>query len=399
MIEIVSLEEEITDERLQNLSSGDVYVTSLDMISSLLSMKRLPLKNHTTAIRNILEFLRYSDLKMEETGDTLLELHRDTLNRFFNMNQRVKYMEILREKRVLTRVPHPDGSFYQPGKESSLYRFHNEYVFAELCLVIIPRKRYPVHNITSVPKGFQRALRDSTFNYTMAIRDEITHCGTEKDRLRKRINRLLLTLDDRSAHISPNTGRIFHSFSSVSRVSRKHMHVEGNPYHSLDVTNCQPILLCALLRKNELSIDERYLSDCEEGILYERFIGITGKFSVRSNGHYVRKEMTLDRDNVKLQLYRSVYFSLDEKNPVNIRFRELYPVTYESLSSLVGEGTSAVLLQSMESSIFNPLRPKKSTHYFTLFDSIYFTEESDRETLTSDILYRFSQLGVKARVK
>lgn len=78
---------------------------------------------------------------------------------------------------------------------------------------------------------------------------------------------------------------------------------------------------------------------------------------------------------------------------------QLYPLTYNSIEILhAGGKTMASILQNLEASIFNNIAPKKSKYYFTLFDTIYFTDDVDRGDLIRQIEDKFASYGIKPQV-
>jgi hypothetical protein len=402
MIEIIPLEQAISQDSMRDFSEKDVFVTSLDLISNLLTRK-LPLKDNNKSIKNILEFLQFADRQMNEAKDTLLSLHSDTLISFFSRDTYKNYLDILKECRVMTRVPHDNNTFYTPGKASSLYRFYNEYCFAELAIVIIHSNKQTISIETRVHKKFSNAIKNSKVDYYKAIQAEIEYCKEKnKDRnnlLRSRLSRLFSSHSNRFVKKGTNVNRIFHSFSNLSKVSRQFLEVENMSYNSLDIVNCQPMLLCYYLKQNNLQYDENYIKDCESGIFYEKFVGLEGYFTYKSNSKYYKEYSILDRENVKKQLYKSIFFMFDKCNPINKEFAKLYPITYKTLDEISGVQSMATILQNLEASIFNDLVPKKSKYFFTLFDEIYYTDETDKEELKKKIISKFNLLSLNVKIK
>ena len=129
-------------------------------------------------------------------------------------------------------------------------------------------------------------------------------------------------------------------------------------------------------------MDGNYVSDCEAGGVYERFIA-----TERS------------RESVKVELYKAIYFDFKQKKPIADEFMKLYPLTYQSLQALNAEAdTLASKLQNIEASIFNALRPVKSKYYFTLFDTIYFTDSKEGSGLVDQITERFGEFRIVPKV-
>jgi ABC-type Zn2+ transport system substrate-binding protein/surface adhesin len=131
-----------------------------------------------------------------------------------------------------------------------------------------------------------------------------------------------------------------------------------------------------------MSIDANYIADCQAGQVYEQFI---------------TKEH--DRDTVKVELYKAIYFDFKQKKLISNDFMKLYPLTYKSLQILDEDIiTLASKLQNIEASIFNQLKPVKSKYYFTLFDAIYYSDSRDIACLTKQIMELFSRYELVPKI-
>lgn len=397
-IQIVPLDEDQI-RKLSSLELKDTYVTSVNLVASLLSIN-LPLKNQRIALKNILEFLDYAQNTIE--NNTTITISRDRLNRYFNGNSREQYLKILKDLNVMTRVPYEDGKFYEIGKRSCQYRFHNSFIEDENCLVIIDNtsNTNKINSEIKVHAKFKKAIQKTAIDLKSALLAEIEHCKDKNNSiLRKRLNRLFATNGDRFIKKGNKVSRIYHSFSNISKVSRQFQSIEGMKYNDIDIVNCQPMILCYYLLKNGLELDQQYITDTESGLFYENFIGIEGNFSINKNGFWNSEYLTLTRDDAKVQLYRSIFFNFNKSNPVNKRFSELYPTTYKSLENVANENTMASILQNIEAEIFNDLIPTASKYFYTLFDAIYFTSAIDTEALKNQILNKFGKLGLIPTLK
>jgi len=142
-------------------------------------------------------------------------------------------------------------------------------------------------------------------------------------------------------------------------------------------------MLISYLSKEGFDYDDNYKKDCENGSFYDNFI-----------------TKDISRDDVKVQLYKSIFFSFNKNLVINKKFKELYPITWMSLSKIKDSNISlASRLQNLESELFNNLIPKKSKEYFTLFDAIYFNNINDIVTLNKNIHNFFNNLGVNVTTK
>lgn len=382
MIEVIDLQlNDIFDKeiisKINITDDKNYFITSTDLISKLLSIE-LPIKNTRLSIINILSFLNYFDTVCDTNN--ISKVSSTILIEYFTRDKYKEYIELLDSNNILTTIPYEDGSFYQPKVKSKRFRLHNSYNRSELCLVVIDSNKLPEYNIEEdvVDLRFENTIKNIDFNYDAAIQDEIRNYkenNLDKDILRKRISRLLSLKVRRYINKGHNVDRIYHSLSNISKISRKHTTIKFN---NIDVKNCQPLLLYGFLKQNGMMIDDNYKKDCEEGIVYENFIG------------------ELDRDKTKVEMYKSIYFGFDKKNVYNKKFKELYPNTWSSLEILSKEEkTIASLLQTFEASLFNNLTPTKSKNYFTIFDAIYFDNLVDASKLVKDIRDFFLKLDMK----
>jgi len=346
-------------------------------------MRELPISNTRLALKNILDFLTYLDIMIKEKDSTLLQIPSSVFIHYFSDRKYKQYVDILKELEVISDVPYNDGSFY--NKEKGIckqYRVFNNYMNEDdLCIVVLKEDRAKFEFINEIEDLDKRAidtLKNTEVNVKEAIAAEIQHCYDNElstYTLRNRISRILYTKRKRYIKKGKSVDRIYHSFTNLSKVARKHLNVK---FYDIDIKNCQPLLLVAFLSKNELSFDQDYKNDCESGLFYERFVGIND----------------WDRDQVKTQLYKSIFFGFNRRSKINKRFKELYPSTWSSLDTQVN-GTLASKLQNLEAELFNNLTPIKSKKYFTLFDAIYFDNINDISKLNTEILNFFNKYDIK----
>ncbi len=378
MYEIITLNHENLSVIKTIADKHNIFVCGTNTFNALYNYEKYPLKNRKLAIRNMLVFLQYVDTLLTDKSTITISAHkiRDV---FTGAKYRV-YIDILAELEIITRVPYADGKFYDYGetKRYCQYRIHNRYILDKVCLVIAPKDR-PTKLISDkkYPAKFEKTIRDTKCNYSEAIKDEFYNyvlTGMPENKLRIRLSRLFALSNDRYIKQGEKVDRVYHSFSNLSKISRKHLHIDNKGFHDIDIKNCQPLLLCYLLRQLNMSVDDNYILDCENGNVYERFI---------------TKER--DRDNVKTELYSAIYFDFKAKEPIADEFKNTYPATYQSLQILDCDPvTLASKLQNIEASVFNGLKPKKSKYYFTLFDAIYFSDSGDIQDLVKQLQDSFA---------
>lgn len=375
------------------------FIVNIYIIKQLANIE-LPI-NRKLATINILNFLHYIDGEIQDNrGKTTIIISQKTLLSFFS-DHVVKYMQILKDLNIISNVPHADGSFYTAPHLSTkdkpaipkLYRVHNSYLTnKELGILILEplRTSHAVKNeVNKLDKRYINTINKLELDILAAIQAEVDYYQAGKstfNKLKCRISRIFYTKRKRFIKTGTKVDRIYHSFSNVSRVSREHLNIK---LHNIDVINCQPLILVAYLKKNNLLCDENYQKDCEDGIFYEKFDGI--------DGLQVKNEQ---RKDIKVMVYRKIFFGFDVKSNFNIKFNELYPLVWDELSKIKKNKISlAAQLQNMEASIFNFIIPVNSKYYFTLFDAIYFDSELDAELIDAVIKGLFSDLGVSVETE
>jgi hypothetical protein len=372
-----------------------VYINNLDIIAKLATME-LPIANRRIALRNIFDFLTYIDTRIEQTENTIIPISSRIIEDYFSRNTYKKYMDILSNLDIITKVSYKDGTFYKKGSLCLQYRVHNAYLHNEDLAIISLEDDRSKENFTNEVEGldkrFENTIKKLEINIPLAIEAEIKHFR-EKSlsiyALRNRISRIFYTKRKRFIKKGKKVNRIYHSFTNLTKVSRKFFNVN---LYDIDIVNCQPLLLVALLEKNGFKYDKSYKIDCEAGCFYERFMDINKPDDISSyewrNG------------NTKPALYKSIFFGFNKASKHNKRFLELYPETWNSLKIISEEcNPLASQLQNLESDLFNNLIPKKSKYYFTLFDAIYFDNILDRFSLEKEIKDYFQRYGINVAIK
>jgi hypothetical protein len=371
-----------------------IYINNLDLIAKLLTIE-LPIANTKLALRNILDFLTYVDNKISEKSSTIIPISSEILISYFSRDKYKKYMNILNELNVITKVPYEDGTFYKPKSLYLQYRTHNEYLNDEdLAIIILEDDRTKEtfsNEVEDLDNRYINTIKKLEINIPAAIDAEIKNFfdkGLSINSLRTRISRIFYTKRKRFIKKGIKVDRIYHSFTNLSRVSRKHF---NTPMNDIDIVNCQPLLLVALLNRNGFISDKGYQLDCESGCFYERFIDINKPIDISDDEW---------RIITKQKLYKSVFFGFDTRGKYNKRFKELYPNTWSSLEIISKNCTSlASQLQNLESELFNNIIPKKSKYYFTLFDAIYFDNILDRYELEKTIKNYFKSFNINVSIK
>lgn len=389
MIEVLPFNKTLFDSF--NLDKAEItkycYINNIDLISKLLTIQ-LPIANTRIALRNIFDFLTYVDNELNKSKTTVIPISSKVLEEFFSRNLYKQYMNIFHDLGVITAVSYEDGSFYKPGQLYTQYRVHNNYLNDEdLAIIILDNDRSKeefINEVEGLDERYIKTIKTIDINIKEAVYDEIKHYkdnNLSTYTLRNRISRLFYTRRRRYIKKGKNVDRIYHSFTNVSKVSRKHINMK---LFNIDIKNCQPLLLVYLLKSSNMILDDEYQFDCENGLFYEKFIGVRN----------------YDRDQVKVALYKNIFFGFNKSNEINKKFNELYPNTWLSLNEINKKDVSlASQLQNIESELFNNLIPNKSKHYFTLFDAIYFDDMRDIRPISKSINDFFNKLNISVKTE
>jgi hypothetical protein len=173
-------------------------------------------------------------------------------------------------------------------------------------------------------------------------------------------------------------GRFYNSTTNLSYTSLPFMQLKRRNIKEVDVKNCQPLLLCALI-KNEL-----YKKDVEAGIFYDR----------------VAEKLNKTRDEFKVLSYKYIFFSSKnlKSGAIYDAINELYPGFIEEMNELRSKMNVARELQKVESNIF----VKNISNYdfkMVLRHDAVFVFEEDFDLVKQLVIDEFKKLGLKASIK
>ncbi len=422
--------------RKVDILTNFVYVVPLDYLTKLVAVDR-PIKNERIFLENILNFLSWVEAQVKKNPDRkkYIIIHTDIWIKYFNRDNYKKYQKILKDCGIMKQVPqHKNniktktvngktikGIYYLPGQYASRFKIEEDYITTnELSLLILPdKKRFKrtfKNEIKDLPPTFVETIRDIELDVPRAVIEEVKHCldaGSTMNSLRARLNNIFRTTRHRFIKMGQNSGRIYHSFSNLGKPSRKCF--KKVHFYDIDVVNSQPSILAAFLKKEKLPVDAKYVEDVENAIIYERFYDLFAYLNLK------KEDL---RKMVKVNMYSGILFGFKKtknysedfknNNPckyevrrrpelVNTRFKELYPMTWESLKKIHKEkkknGSLAVKLQQVEAFFFNLTIPEYSTYYFTLFDGIYFNNLKDKMGMVNKLKEFFFDYGVAIKIK
>lgn len=255
-------------------------------------------------------------------------------------------------------------------------------------------------------ENFINTLLNTTILATEAIYAEYKYCietGRDYKKFLSRVNTILSFTRSRSAGKGENVNRVYSSFTNLSRISRKFLVYDDNPFYEVDIKNCQPLLLICILAEMDFDIDENYIEDVTTGRFYEALmqraveLKVTKqvKYSKNEAGNSVEQKILANRDDVKVLVYSDILFCTKLKDTAIVKiFKSLYPKVYRALKeiteqlSLTGEKLARPL-QNMEADIVLSIQPK--SNYFTVHDAIYLTDKSEIPNIKTKLITRIKQ--------
>jgi len=348
----------------------------------------LPISNRDTAFKNICDFLGYLNNQYNKTNKTILPISKDVFVKYFNNKKYTEYKTLFESLNIITRVPYEDGTFYSKDNGLSLqYRIHNSYLKADDFSLLIFKKSRNNTTKVNIQCDINNIMLDTVvkedLDYKRVFEEEIKYHlenNTTNFSLFIRLTRALSLNRERYIKYGKTVNRIFHSFSNLSKVTRKCFNTK---FYEVDLVNAQPMLLALYLNKNNISYESEYREVCEEGKFYELFEGLLNT-----------------RDEIKVECYSSLFFDFKENSNINKRFKELFPLLWKVLKDIKkSKVTLASILQNLEADIFNNIEVKSSSKYYTLFDAVYFNSVNDKEYIEKQILSYGNKHNLKFKIK
>lgn len=267
------------------------------------------------------------------------------------------------------------------------FRVNRSFLSGEPVLVFSAvRRRKPKITVRGdVPQKWVDTVREVEIDIVSAIKAELK--AKPNDIIDHLHSLFAAHFSDRFIQVDPS-GRITHSLSSISRISRPFLSHRGRKFSSVDIRNCAPLLTAAVLHMEGYFVDDQYIEDVQSGRLYERFSAFG------------------DRESVKKLLFASVYYTRPEHfglpSEIAIAFKGIYPKTFAGLrrlsADLVKEGnTLASLIFGVESGVMN--RVVTISPSWPLYDGIYVTDPSELEKISQFIISEFSKYRITPSIK
>jgi hypothetical protein len=173
-------------------------------------------------------------------------------------------------------------------------------------------------------------------------------------------------------------GRFYNSTTNLSYTAIPHITLKRRKVKEIDVVNCQPLLLCGLI-KNKI-----YKKDVEDGIFYEKMANELGK----------------TRNEFKILSYKYIFFSNKElkSGAIYDALNKLYPNFIKELNELRKEISISRELQKIESSIFVDKISNYDYKMILRHDAVFVYEE-DYEIVKALVKGEFKKLGLNVSIK
>ncbi|KAA5534321.1 hypothetical protein [Paenimyroides baculatum] len=221
---------------------------------------------------------------------------------------------------------------------------------------------------------------------TYSIND-FFNSAQQKEHLNKliyRINYILLFGVKKYLKSGEKSKRIYSHLTYMPKELRPFL---NRKFFNVDLTNSQLLILCYYAKLNNLKIDNSFIDDCQNGVIYEQFMLLNDN----------------DRKQSKVAVFSEILFDFKtaKNNLTNALFKKLYPQTWLTLKEINDSkkenGTLASKLQSMEFDIFSttPSVCKNSHFLFTLHDCIYFNDADDKDLVIQHLTNKFAEMGLK----
>lgn len=389
----------------------DIKILADEYLIKLQEMKHFPTNgreefNNELAIRQICNFLNHLNQLIKEYG-TELNIDKNVFIKYFSSKTYHYFKTVLIDLGIISPVY--NKKTYGNGQRilydsrygiCKCYQVCNTYLKQkDYTILFFNKKEKVMKNIDincKVDIKMVNTIINEELDYVKVFTEEIKYYNNTKEQsefaLILRLSRALSLNKERWMKPGKLVSRIYHSFSGLSRVTRKCF---KTLFYCLDLKNSQPILLIHYLKSVGIEIDISYKEIVESGLFYEQFYFLKSE-KIDLND----KEKEKVRKDVKENLYKEIFFAFNIKGKYNKHFKQLYPKVWEALNTIHSDKNKSLasILQNIEAEIFNNLQVKKSTKYFTLFDAIYFNNIKDKESLEKQILQAGEILDIKFKV-
>lgn len=425
-------DKDILNDKITNLNinyeRSNLWIFDVNYISNLYNddqfiNKRIYLTNILNFIVNKLEYLNTNGYGR---GSEFILTQKELVNTFTRKSYK-KYIEILISNGILSPIKYIPGEYYYSKKlgQPRKFKFNEKFLKAnDLALLLIQRNenkgiRMDIDpeleatlnehdpRIVSSMKELKIDLEGS-----MAAEIENYYKGNNSvESLISRLNIIFKFMNSRYIKKGIVSNRHYTSITGLSRISREFLIPR---MHEIDLANSQPSIIANMFIQNGLNFDTNFITDTEDGILYQRFYKLYDKKV---------KDIEEIRKKTKQSFYKNILFGFNERSIINKQFKEIYPKTWDYIKSIGKDNIKKIfsrdendrifisnqdeiknnknlagILQQSEAAIFLNLRPTKSKIYATIHDSIIVSDITDIPELQETIKSKFKikvQLNLK----
>lgn len=196
----------------------------------------------------------------------------------------------------------------------------------------------------------------------------------DPERIYKHFN-LALRINFKNLFFSiSNEGRFYNSISNLPNTAIPFLLMSNRKLKSIDIMNCQPLLLASILKNDE------YQKDVELGIFYDN----------------MGKELGKDRNVFKISSYKYLFFGNNQlkMGKTYSAMEKLYPGMMGLINSYKEENQMAIELQKLESEIFVNRIGGMNFSKLLRHDQVLVHEEYF-EMLKSTVTNEFKRIGLK----
>jgi hypothetical protein len=201
------------------------------------------------------------------------------------------------------------------------------------------------------------------------------------------------------------SGRVYTPFTSLPKLLRQFVLINGKLTAEMDIANSQPLIFCILLKQLLLRQGilvfpddvNKYISLCETGSFYIHIIGV-----VEQNGIKIP-----DYSLFKTEFFAKIFFDKEKRSN---KWRKLFDKEFPTISACISDlkkdtngHNLAVRLQSIESDIMIKGVAKKlidngCNDFYTLHDALY-VSVGNQEMVKQLIIEEFKIYGLSVTVK
>lgn len=305
--------------------------------------------------------------------EVVIPMHWRTLVSIISYRSAHKIVDVMMKEGLI----HTNGS-YREGYRSRRYSIKPELAdlkwrLADLDLDvkcpylrknIIKRQKAAKEALKNAPDGYKVAIKyakkvDINKKKAMEVIEDMDATEEKKEAYRISVN--LLADKKYHSHVSTLTDRLYTNLSSFPRSLRDTLTIGRRRMMSVDIPNCQPLLL-GLILKDEGKVDaeevNNYLNICLDAQFYEHMAEVAGDSLDLSN------EDT--RANFKRRIFAGVLFDRNRKklSKYEEAFQKAFPTIFNRVRELkrYKHNTVAILLQKEESRIIYEVVERSQGH-------------------------------------